>query len=105
MREKRKHLRVPISHPVLCEPSSGEPFAAVMTDLGLGGARLEGAHTPNFSAKLFISLRLPGATELSRLPATVRWTRLGSFGVEFGLLGARDTKAIVELMAEALRRD
>jgi hypothetical protein len=105
MREKRKHMRIPISHPVLCEAGAREPFAAVITDLGIGGARIESTHTPTYAAEIVLSLRLPGAAEMSRLPAIVRWTRPGAFGVQFGLLGARDTKAIVELMAEALRRD
>jgi hypothetical protein len=105
MREKRLHLRVPVSHPVLCEPEPGESFAASLVDLGLAGACIESAHVPTFGTRLVVALRLPGATELSRLPAVVRWTKAGKFGVQFGLLGARDTKAIADLMAQALHRD
>ncbi len=104
MREKRQHIRIPVSHPVLCEPLNGQPFAAVLVDLGLGGAKLESAYVPRFGVEISICLRLPGATRQSRLPATVRWTSARAFGVQFGLLGAHDTKGIVELMAESLHR-
>jgi type IV pilus assembly protein PilZ len=30
----------------------------------------------------------------ARLPAVVRWTKPGGFGVQFGLLGARETHAL-----------
>ena len=33
----------------------------------------------------------------TRLPGVVRWLKPGGFGVQFGLLGARDTHAISEL--------
>jgi type IV pilus assembly protein PilZ len=105
MPEKRKHLRVPIALAVLCEPVHGEPFTAITADFGLGGSRLESSEVHAFGTELVLSLRLPGSRDLSRLPAIVRWTKPNAFGVQFGPLGARDTKAIAELMAEAFHRD
>jgi hypothetical protein len=35
------------------------------------------------------------------LPGTVRWTTVGGFGAQLGLLGARETHAIAELIRAA----
>lgn len=102
-KEKRNHMRVAVAVAVLCEPMHGEPFAGVTTDVGLGGAHIESSHVPAFGATLVVAMRLPGSPDLSRLPAMVRWVGDGAFGVQFGLLGARDTRHIAELMARALR--
>ena len=36
----------------------------------------------------------------SALPGIVRWVKPGSMGIQFGLLGARETYAITELLAK-----
>jgi type IV pilus assembly protein PilZ len=51
-----------------------------------------------FGTELTIVLRLPGTKQDTRLPGTVRWQGPGGFGVQFGLLGARETHAISELL-------
>jgi hypothetical protein len=38
------------------------------------------------------------------LPGTVRWTTAGGFGAQFGLLGARETHALADLMRGARAR-
>lgn len=96
-------MRVAVAVAVLCEPTHGEPFAGVTTDVGLAGCHIESSHTPTFGTALVVAMRLPGSPDLSRLPAIVRWVGKGSFGVQFGLVGARDTRIIAELMARALR--
>jgi type IV pilus assembly protein PilZ len=66
---------------------------------------LECSTLPAFGTQLKIRCRLPGAREDYTLPAVVRWTREGGFGVQFGLLGARETHALTELMrSERLER-
>jgi type IV pilus assembly protein PilZ len=50
-----------------------------------------------FGTQVTIVLRLPNAKADSRLPGVIRWLKPGGFGVQFGLLGARDTHAISEL--------
>jgi hypothetical protein len=101
MLEKRGTRRIHVSLPVLCEPSHGEPFGGTIVDIGLGGSCIECTEVPGFGTELCIVTLLPGAADVSRLPATVRWARDGTFGVQFGLLGARDTRLIVELMSRA----
>jgi hypothetical protein len=102
MREKRQHLRLSISIPVVCNAASGEMLEGVLTDLSLGGSRIVCTQLPTIGAALTVAVRLPGSPRPSHLPAIVRWTGAGSFGVQFGLLGARDTHLIVELMAKGV---
>ena len=62
---------------------------------------VECSETPAFGVKINIVCRLPGLAQESRLPGIVRWAKEDGFGVQFGLLGARETHAIAQL----LRRD
>jgi hypothetical protein len=89
---------------VLCQPKRGDPFGGVVSDLGLGRARITSSQIPPPGADLEIAARLPGSPNLSHLPATVRWMDGGRFGVQFGLLGARDPEAIAALRAQEPRR-
>ena len=103
MEDKRRHLRVPVRVHVSCELEGDVVFDAVATDICLGGSRIESPQSPGFGSRLTIVTQLPGCSERSRLPATVRWTQSGAFGVQFGLLGARDTYRIADLMSKAMR--
>jgi hypothetical protein len=103
MVDQRRHIRIGTRIAVLCRIKGGEPFDAVAVDLSLGGTCLEGAAVPQYGTELTIIAQLPGSSELSRLPATVRWTGSRVFGVQFGLLGAQDTRIIAEMMARTLR--
>jgi hypothetical protein len=100
---RRTSFRAHVSIPVLCEPVQGETFAGTMADIGFGGACVDCVQVPQFGAALSIAVRLPGAVDLSHLPAVVRWTTSQSFGAQFGLLGARDTKLIADLIAQVVR--
>ncbi|HEX6273257.1 MAG TPA: PilZ domain-containing protein [Polyangiaceae bacterium] len=100
MEEKRSHPRVPIKATFTCEPKSGPSFQARCTDVSVGGMYLESATSPAFGTELTIVGTLPGAKKDLRLPAIVRWTKPGGFGVQFGLLGALETHVLSELMKE-----
>jgi len=54
-----------------------------------------------FRTDITIALRVPGSKETLSLPARVRWGSAGGMGVQFLLLGARETNAIVELSRPA----
>ena len=103
MPDRRKHIRIETRVAVLCEIEGAETFDAVATDMSLGGARVEGARIPEYGTQMTIVAQLPGSAEVSRLPATVRWTSPTLFGVQFGLLGAHDTRIIAEMMAHSMR--
>jgi type IV pilus assembly protein PilZ len=94
--EKRVHPRISIDMPVVCE---GEPTITGMAkDLSMGGLFIEAETVPAFGSKLNIVCRLPGAAADSKLPAVVRWSKPGGFGVQFGPLGARETHVIAGLL-------
>ncbi len=98
MEEKRVHPRIPINVDVSCEMKDGAAVTGVAKDLSLGGMFIESEQAPPFGTDLTIVGRLPGASSESRLPGVVRWTKPGGFGIQFGLLGARETHAISQLL-------
>ena len=100
MEDKRVHPRVTVDLTVSCEPSNAPAFAGLARDASIAGMFIETTAGGNmvFGGELTIVVRLPGAKTDSRIPAVVRWVKPGGFGVQFGLLGARDTHALTELM-------
>jgi hypothetical protein len=103
MADRRRHIRIGTKIAVRCRIEGIESFDALATDMGLGGTRLEGATVPEYGTQMTIVAHLPGSSEVSRLPATVRWTGSNLFGVQFGLLGAHDTRIIAEMMGQSIR--
>ena len=97
MQDKRSHPRVPLNADVTCEVSGGASIAGHAKDISIGGMFIESAGQVEFGLQVSIVLRLPNTHADMRLPAVVRWIKPGGFGVQFGLLGARDTHAISEL--------
>jgi type IV pilus assembly protein PilZ len=103
--DKRQYKRVSVKILVLCELEGAPVINGLATNLSLGGSRIESAEVPAFGSQLTIVARIPGEKELSRLPGTVRWTAPSSFGVQFGLLGAKDTYRIANLMRQSAHSD
>lgn len=95
-REKRSHQRVPIDCEVTCHPANGEPFTGRAKDICLGGMFIECDRKVEYGANLTITTVLPTAKAFLELPGVVRWHHPGGFGVQFGLLGARETHALTE---------
>jgi hypothetical protein len=98
LQEKRTHPRVSIGLAVSCEVKDGPTIAGHGKDISLGGMFIEAEEIPAFGTTVTVVVRLPGIPADSRLPAVVRWNSAGGFGVQFGLMGARDTHAITRLM-------
>jgi hypothetical protein len=97
MQDKRTHPRVPVSAEVTCEVSGGASIIGSAKDISIGGMFIESEATVSFGMQVTIVLRLPNTKADSRLPGIVRWIKPGGFGVQFGLLGARETHVISEL--------
>jgi hypothetical protein len=83
---------------VACEVSGGATITGHSKDISIGGMFIESETPVSFGTEVSIVLRLPKAKADCRLPAVIRWLKPGGFGVQFGLLGARETHAISELM-------
>ena len=97
MVEKRSHRRVTLGAEVACRRSNGTSFTGTGRDISIGGMFVEATEAVSFGEELSIEVRLPRAKQGMALPAIVRWLGPGGFGVQFGLLGARETHAISEL--------
>lgn len=95
--EKRSHPRVPLGGPVTCRRKDGSDFPGRAKDISIGGMFVETDEHAVFGEELSIQVRMPGAKQDLNLPAIVRWLAPGGFGVQFGLLGARETHAITQL--------
>lgn len=96
MQDKRTHPRVQVSLDVSCEWKDGPPVAGTSRDVSMGGMFIESAGSLPFGTEVSIAVRMSGFDV--RLPATVRWAKPGGFGVQFGLLGAKETVALAKLL-------
>jgi type IV pilus assembly protein PilZ len=82
---------------VLCEITGGGQVVGQAKDISVGGMFIESDAQVGFNMQVTIVVRLPNTKADSRLPGVIRWIKPGGFGVQFGLLGARETHAISEL--------
>ena len=98
MQEKRVHPRVPVDISVTCELKDRPAFQGVAKDLSLGGMFVETTESLPFNTQLTIVVRIPGMDVHSRIPGVVRWAKPNGIGVQFGMLGARETHAMTKLM-------
>ena len=100
MAEQRKYHRVPIHLHVTCIAGDGDAFAGVGKDISVGGMFVECERQPAFATD--VTLVLEGiAARVLRVPGVVRWSERRGFGVQFGLLGAYATHAIVDLVKKS----
>jgi len=98
--EKRKFERVALNEPVVVEGKHGERVVGSARDVSIGGMFVEGV-SATFGAHVIVHLHLPSESAALALPAVVRWVHDGGVGVQFGLLGARETHALTEAIARA----
>ncbi len=94
-RSVREHPRVviEIEARVRCE---GVDFPAKVSSLSVGGLFLETLRCPPFGSPIEVDLLM--GDERLHLSAVVRWTAPTGFGVQFGLLGARETRVLSDLV-------
>lgn len=101
MVELRRYQRAPIDVKVeFAAKGSTERAAGRAKDISLGGMFVETPAPLPFGAELVVHVTLPGQKSAFALPAVVRWRGNEGMGVQFGLIGARETHAITELTKE-----
>jgi type IV pilus assembly protein PilZ len=83
---------------VTCELEGEQTVSGTVRDISVGGVFVQANAAPTFGSKVTLVITLPGLKSQSRLPGVVRWNKPDGFGVQFGLLGARETHAITQLM-------
>ena len=97
MGDKRRFSRVDYQAPATYARKGDSTQRACETkDIGLGGLFLTSADAETFGTEVEVQL-FHGADALT-LRGVVRWLAPGGFGVQFGMLGARETHAITELV-------
>lgn len=101
MSEKRRHPRKEVRVPVAFQLGDGRRVEAVSRDMSIGGMFVETDTCAPFASTVPVELMIPGAKQPIRVPATVRWTEPDGMGVQFGLMGVRDTHALTELLRHA----
>lgn len=95
MIEQRRYARFPIECPLFFSvKGQREPREGVARDIALGGMFVETTEPGGFNDEVIVRVVLPGASDEVALPGRVRWVRDGGMGVQFGLLGARETHLI-----------
>jgi PilZ domain len=97
--ESRKHPRRKLQAPVAYQIGAGPRVDAACRDASLGGMFIETTERPAYGTRLKVFVVLPGRKEETTIDAVVRWATAEGMGVQFGVMGARDTAALVELLA------
>jgi hypothetical protein len=98
--ELRRHHRVPFTEPVVFSRKGSDKRAhGESTDISLGGMFIKTATPEAFGADIVVHVHVPGEPSAYALPGVVRWTNAEGMGVQFGLLGAKETHTITELVA------
>jgi type IV pilus assembly protein PilZ len=69
-----------------------------ISDMCPGGAFVELETPPPFGSQVKLAIKLPSGHVV--VDATVRWAKGVGVGVQFGLLGVRQTYAITEHLAD-----
>ena len=99
--ELRRYARAPLNVSVeFSQKGKTERVLGLSRDISLGGMFIE-THAPlDHNAELTVFLVLPSQPAPFALPGVVRWTRPDGMGIQFGLVGARETFAITEVTRE-----
>jgi hypothetical protein len=102
VQEKRRHFRKQVSIDVECNVAGGPRVPGVCRDFSLGGLHVHTTAPSPFGANITVHMKLDGMPAESALPGIVRWVKAGSMGVQFGLLGARETHAITQMLMDSV---
>jgi hypothetical protein len=102
-RERRIASRAQADFVVHIEFAGREANRAWALDIGLGGMFIETDDIPDYATPVFVTIGDPLVSPAIRIPAIVRWSTAHGFGVQFGLLGVRETHALLALTAGLTR--
>ena len=100
MHENRRHFRKQVNLDVEFNVGEGPRQSGIARDFSFGGVHVDTTTPAPFGANVTLYLRLKGTSTVTALPGIVRWVKPASMGVQFGLLGARETYALSELLAK-----
>ena len=101
MTDLRRFPRVPFGKPIEFSAKDEElavRMDGIARDISLGGTFIETDLPGPVGQQLVVHVALPGSKREINLPAVVRWSGRDGMGVQFGLLGARETHEITEFV-------
>ena len=99
MEENRRHPRSQVTAPIAFQIGEGPLIEAESHDISLGGMFIETTEPAAYGAKIRIYIQLPGLKQETQIEAIVRWRKTTGMGVQFGMMGARETHALTELIS------
>jgi type IV pilus assembly protein PilZ len=96
--EQRRYERTPIDIALEFSPRDrAERVIGRATDISLGGMYIETESPAPFGADVVVHVLFPGQRSPLSIPGVVRWAGPKGMGIQFGLIGARETHAITAL--------
>jgi hypothetical protein len=95
---ERRSCRVEAHLDARMELPDGRQFDGVALDVSVGGMFVLCDEAVDIGTPMRITLWIPEDPRPLELTATVRWTKRGGFGLQLGLLGARETHALVKMI-------
>jgi hypothetical protein len=98
--EQRQHSRTPVNLAVEVRVDGATGGTGTGRDLSVGGMFVATTLRVPFGAKVTIVIAPTTASPELVLPAVCRWNGSDGMGVQFGLVGARETHAITEIFRQ-----
>jgi hypothetical protein len=102
MVDHRRFPRVPLGCPIEFSTRDEDlpvRMEGIGRDISLGGMFIETDVAAKSGTNVDIHVTLPGQKQHElTLPSVVRWSAADGMGVQFGLLGARETHLITEFV-------
>lgn len=98
MSELRKFSRKLVSVGVVIEGPDGARTSGLATDLSIGGMFVGVAAQYPFGALVTVEVL---SDPPMQLPGTVRWNKPEGLGIQFGLIGVRETSTIMAIIKAA----
>jgi hypothetical protein len=100
VQEKRRHARKEVKVPVSFCVESGQMVEGTCLDLSLGGMAIQTTQPAPFGATVVVHIKLKGLPQDGMLRGVVRWTKDAMMGVQFEMIGARETHALDAMLRE-----
>jgi type IV pilus assembly protein PilZ len=97
--EHREYPRKNLTSPVAFQLGEGPRVEAECHDVSLGGMYIETAEPLPYGTAVRVFLRLPGLAQEARIESIVRWWKPTGMGVQFGVMGARETHALTTMLS------
>ena len=97
--DKRQFPRKAIEASVFFQIGTGPRTEARCRDVSLGGMFIETPEVLPYGTAVRVFIQLPGMRGETAIDTIVRWSKPDGMGVQFGVMGARETHGLTQLLA------